>query len=404
MTLDWLAERTIPLRTLDPRDQDLSDLEPLGDMVGDARVVAVGESAHGAREFYQIKHRILRYLVRELGFSAFVMESGFAESLAVNKWIQGGVGDLDEISRTGITYGFGDGDDMHDQLTWMRGWNETHTHQVRFYGLDLPGSSTSPGPGIRACLARLDAVSGDDALAALGELGTQMEAVARYRSMPARERTRLSRGLAILVERARISSDEVALRCALSVQRLDEMLAMEWPVVRPTDGNPRDQFMADTVQWILDREARIVISAHNGHVGRGLWHGRPVLGSLLDSVLGDAMVVVGTTYGAGRVVRVVPHGPLPTNWEVTLDELAPPPARSLDALMASAGLPLHFLNLRALPDGLVESTAMVVDHDLWDIAPQSAFDAVIHVDHVSPVIGAFESFRDDIARGKSLHN
>ena len=37
-----MTEMTATLRTLDPHDEDLSDLEPLAGMVGDARIVGLG--------------------------------------------------------------------------------------------------------------------------------------------------------------------------------------------------------------------------------------------------------------------------------------------------------------------------------------------------------------------------
>jgi erythromycin esterase len=99
-----MREVAVPLRTLDPADSDVSDLAALRDLVGDARVVCFGESAHGVSEYYRLKDRMFRFLAAELGFSAFVMESGFAEGLAVNDWVSGGAGDLDQIATTGITY------------------------------------------------------------------------------------------------------------------------------------------------------------------------------------------------------------------------------------------------------------------------------------------------------------
>jgi erythromycin esterase len=74
---EWLRGNARRLRTLDPSDDDFSDLEPLRDIVGDARAVSIGESTHRMHEFYQLRHRMIRFLVRELGFTAHIMESGF---------------------------------------------------------------------------------------------------------------------------------------------------------------------------------------------------------------------------------------------------------------------------------------------------------------------------------------
>jgi len=52
-----------PLSTTDPAGA-LDDLEPLARLIrDDVRVVAVGESAHAAHEFYALRHRLIRFLV-----------------------------------------------------------------------------------------------------------------------------------------------------------------------------------------------------------------------------------------------------------------------------------------------------------------------------------------------------
>lgn len=56
-----------PLRTTEPRG-GLADLRPFGLVVGDARVVGLGEASHSSHEFFTVKHRVLRYLVEEKAF------------------------------------------------------------------------------------------------------------------------------------------------------------------------------------------------------------------------------------------------------------------------------------------------------------------------------------------------
>lgn len=65
---------------------------PLKQIIGNARVVALGEATHGTREFFQMKHRILEFLVREMGFTTFGIEATCAESNRVNDYVHTGVG------------------------------------------------------------------------------------------------------------------------------------------------------------------------------------------------------------------------------------------------------------------------------------------------------------------------
>lgn len=73
----WLRERAIPFDTSEPVD-NYSDLMPLKQIIGDARIVALGEATHGTHEFFTMKHRILRFLVEQMGFSVFGIEDQWA--------------------------------------------------------------------------------------------------------------------------------------------------------------------------------------------------------------------------------------------------------------------------------------------------------------------------------------
>ena len=45
-------------------DDNLDDLEPLSEIVKNARVIAVGEGAHFMKEFWTIKQRLFKYFLQ----------------------------------------------------------------------------------------------------------------------------------------------------------------------------------------------------------------------------------------------------------------------------------------------------------------------------------------------------
>lgn len=55
------------LATVDPA-APLGDLTPLRRAIGDAEIVGLGESTHGAAEEETLKHRTLRLLIERMGF------------------------------------------------------------------------------------------------------------------------------------------------------------------------------------------------------------------------------------------------------------------------------------------------------------------------------------------------
>ncbi|MFI9592903.1 erythromycin esterase family protein [Nonomuraea sp. NPDC052265] len=398
MTRDAFAR---PLRHLDPAAAALADARTLRELVGDARVVAVGEGAHNVTEFYQLKDRLFRILVRELGFSAFVMESGFAEGLAVDAWVHGGPGEAAAVARDGITYRFGECEPMRRQLRWMRRRNSGGPAKVSFYGMDLPGSSTSPGPAVRACLDRMPAGPGDEELLLLSDLGGRTEAAIRYAAMPATGRARLIAGLRELAGRALLLDDPVLRRCAASLQAFadetDETDETEGDV-SPGAPYPRERFMAETVQWILEREERIVVSAHNSHVRRSPFHGRPTLGGLLAASLGSGLVVIGATYGSGPEVRFTQRSPRPFDCDVSLAARTLPP-NCVEAPLDRLGPPVTVVDLRRAPGELfdgIDGTLAGGGLDPVDDFP-AAYDVLVHVRRVSRIPGAFERLHAEFA-------
>jgi hypothetical protein len=64
-----LRTRAVPMVAAD-------DLAAFGAAVGDARIVALGEAAHGTREFAQVKQRLVEYLVAQKGFTNLVADPG----------------------------------------------------------------------------------------------------------------------------------------------------------------------------------------------------------------------------------------------------------------------------------------------------------------------------------------
>ena len=68
--LSWLRQHAIPLKTVEA-GCGFDDLQPLKPVIGSARIVALGEATHGTREFFQLKHRLLEFLVTEMDFTTF---------------------------------------------------------------------------------------------------------------------------------------------------------------------------------------------------------------------------------------------------------------------------------------------------------------------------------------------
>ncbi|MDH6110283.1 erythromycin esterase [Kitasatospora sp. MAP12-15] len=404
------GEAVMPLRTLDPTEP-LDDLEWLDEAIGQARVVAIGESAHYNRECYQLRHRLLRYLVERHGFSAYAMETGFVEGQLVDSWVRGGGEQLGQVMATGTTSLMGLWTQLRAQLEWMREHNRHAAHPIGFYGIDLPGSMVSLLPGLDAVLAYLaqvdpefqvdpsvretacahaaaSAFSAPAAITAYGKLAPERrdaltaslaELTAR---MTGRRLTYLRRTTLDAYERALVS-----LRVTVALDTFNrEMVRGD----RQGMMFNRDATIADTVDWILRREDRIVLAAHNGHIQR--WPGAtpgmaPMtpMGMHLADRLGADYLVIGTTSGTGDILNTGADfytGTLFTDMEN-------PQPGSLDALMAASHDGPFATDLRRLSPADTKAVRAASQQRAGigtfysDVSPLDAYDVIVHLPHVT---------------------
>lgn len=131
----WLSHRAHELSTVDAT-ASLTDLEPLREMVGEASIVGVARGTHGARELSTLTHRILRFLVEQLGFRSLAIEEDWTTCIAVDGYLRTGRGDLRaQLDRASPWWRT---EEFRDVLCWMRAYNQQHVADpVRLVGLDV---------------------------------------------------------------------------------------------------------------------------------------------------------------------------------------------------------------------------------------------------------------------------
>jgi erythromycin esterase len=83
--LTFLRESAIRINSIDPDIDDFADLQPLKALIGDARVVQLGEQSHGDGAVFLAKCRLIKFLHQEMGFDVLVWESGHFECREVDR-------------------------------------------------------------------------------------------------------------------------------------------------------------------------------------------------------------------------------------------------------------------------------------------------------------------------------
>ncbi len=353
----WLKANVVPLTTVEA-GHGFADLAPLEAAIGKARVVSLGEATHGTREFFQLKHRMLEFLVEKLGFTVFAIEANMPEARAVNDYVLEGKGDP-AVALAGLYFWTWNTEEVLDQIKWMRRYNEdpAHTRKVKFYGVDMQ-TATVALANTRAYLETVDPeqvawfdanvkgsiseATGKDLLARFdGHQRAWVKATSAEAFAWARQDAR------VVVQQAELERDK-------------------------TDVGSRDRSMAENALWVLDHEgrgAKMVLWAHNAHVAA--LPGAPAMGTHLRKALGKDLVVFGFAFREGGFQAVEAGG----KRALRTFTVTPQPSATLTDALATAG-PLFGLDLRRVPKtGAVRS---------WFSRAQGALDFGAVFDAASP--------------------
>jgi erythromycin esterase-like protein len=149
-----------------PLTGSLQDYDPLMLLVGDARLVLLGEASHGTHEFYRERAQITKRLIAEKGFTAVAVEADWPDAYRVNRYVRGEGNDAEAVDALAGFKRFPAwmwrNADVLDFAGWLRAHNEglpPAGRKVGFYGLDLYSLHAS----IEAVLGYLDKVDPEGA-------------------------------------------------------------------------------------------------------------------------------------------------------------------------------------------------------------------------------------------------
>ena len=156
--LGWARHRALPLDSAADRDH-WQDLEGIGDLVGNVRVVGLGESHHYVREFNRFRSRLFKYLVDRKGFRVFVLECGLVEARRAYDYVLGEDLSPDDVF-ININNNFGLLKEVQELLAWMRKTNRSRRDgkKLLFYGMDGSAGWTRADTAIAAVCDYLDVV------------------------------------------------------------------------------------------------------------------------------------------------------------------------------------------------------------------------------------------------------
>ena len=289
------------------------DLKPFGKLIGNAEVVALGESIHTSGGFYEMKHRLFRYLVEEKGFRVFAFENPWIRADLANQYVQTCQGTPEDA--VGLLSFYWQGVEVRDLMQWMCEWNASHPKEkdrVHFMGFDTQSQAPQDIAAVVAFLQRIGVAATDPLITGLRRCDGVIQRFYPVRQYPEtryREcETALDATEALFtVNESSIVEQTSAEDLAWARLHLVGQQAWQEQIYLYSRNSPqrwyevRDAGMAYAFQALRELrfpDEKIVIWAHNHHIARHsteYYNGYTVMGTLLAEQLGSDYVPIALT-------------------------------------------------------------------------------------------------------------
>ncbi|MDJ1494104.1 erythromycin esterase family protein [Cytophagaceae bacterium DM2B3-1] len=329
----WLKKAIIPLKSTSPSDP-FTDLLALNEKIGKAHMIGLGENTHGSHEIFQMKHRLIRWLVEQKGFNVIAFEADMAAAEDVNKYVLTGKGDARKVLK-GLGYWTWSVEEIAELISWVRQYNVAHPKQmVQFKGFDMQYSW-------KALAALKEYLQPKDTLAwhSLKKRMEYVQAIRRF--VPPTDTTIVSAMQALrevkntflirvpvgsLSEKSLIQQHFRQIEQAIELRSVGESSRF------------RDACMAENLYRSFSSipNARVVIWAHNNHVDKydmGYW---------LKTELADDYQSIGFTFDQGTFRAIYKDS-------VQLAPAQTSVAGSYESYFKTAQTPMFYLPLQKTP-------------------------------------------------------
>lgn len=408
---EWIAENASPIKTVEAGN-GFDDLQPMKEMVKDARIVSLGEPTHGNREVFQLKHRMIEYLVEEMGFSIFALECPFGEAYDINRYVVDGIGDP-EKALAGIYFWTWDTEEVLALIEWMRTYNAdpNHDKKVKFYGFDIQ----DPERAARVMLEYLEKVD--------SELWQSIKTELAILEVQFSDPIGLGRRPYIPQEYDDASLLEIKRVMSAFQQNKQQYISAtserEWLWAKQharqveiyieactNDGEnyaeKRDHGQAENIKWILDHEgasSKAIVWAHNCHISNAAPKEEiNMQGYYLRKMYGDQLKIFGLFFNQGGFKAIDANMPSKGMYNFSVGQ-APP--GTLEHTLALAQHSLAAVDMHQLPKkGPIREwfyTKRPTRHSgggydenkpedyFWSYIPAEAYDVLVYLDTTTPV-------------------
>jgi len=298
--LKWLQKNIQEINLNSTGTLSPKEISPIEKKLNEVTVLAIGEATHGTHEFFDVKIKLIKLLVKNYNFKVIAFEAPMDELNEVNKYIVEGIGRISSVVQGRSFYRVYDTKEVQELIEWLRLENLTRSknNKIYFAGIDMQGGNQAV-QNIKRYLCSDSALCSRFQLigSEYFKLKGRSDWEKFYYRLEDFYKTFLSSELGNSnVENLDRKWIEQNIKLLMQNARFRYDKSRESQFVR-------DSMMADNVLWLSQyyHDSKIILWAHNAHVAD--WS--KAMGAYLFKAMGDRYFSVGLT-AANGVFNVFP--------------------------------------------------------------------------------------------------
>ncbi len=350
-----LYDKAHPIKTVEAGN-GFDDLQAFKNILKDATVVGLGEATHGTSEFFKMKHRMLEFLVKEMGFCSFYIEASMSRCRYINDYVLYGKGNLDTATAMQgfVTWRV---DEVRDMIEWLRLYNKDQEvgKRVKFLGYDLQINDVA-WRGLHDFYRKVK----PDNLILLDTLESQLLHAAQLSNLQDKN----AEGMKLYTQAYKqcigihkdIESQKVKYISAMGESGYDENLMNITLIIQEIESykdgfnNKRDIYMAHNILYLLRKEkkgGKVVVWAHNDHISIANQFDFTNMGMVLKDSLKDKYYAIGFEFYTGSFQsRNIDLKNTSSDWDV--NTIGTPPENSLPYYLNNTGKDMLYLDYHSM--------------------------------------------------------
>lgn len=335
---EWLERNSFQLDSAEP-GTDLEDFEPLRKMIGSASIVGLGEANHGSREIFTMKHRVVEFLVTEMGFTTLVLEENWGSALQLDHYVLTGEGNPSEYLMPLFQT-----QEIVEMLEWMREYNADpkNKKKLRVVGMDVQNVNENVYDEIRQYVKKYKPDLLPRVTENMEELAEATKDLDTYSALPQdiqEKHQEQAKEITEILEQNKKHLNGQSKEFARIKQHAKVIEQFTGMYINFSE-NPSEVFlrhdiaMFENAKWAHEQLGKTIVWGHNGHIAKN-----NILPDVYPKLSGQHLlehydkkyVTIGTSFGKGdynayslenKIVPVTIESNDPKTFNHTLDQVS----------------------------------------------------------------------------------